>query len=150
TARWVNYVGAGTVEFLVSDAEPENFYSMETDTRVQVEHRGTEEVTGVDLVEEQIRIAAGAEVSVRQEEVPTVGHAVQARVYAENPINDFMPSTGTVLHVSEPTGAGIRVDSGLRSGAVIGTDFDPMIAKVIASGPDRSQALARLDQALQE
>src|SRR5699024_906330 len=72
----------------------------------------------------------------------------EARVYAENPINDFMPSTGTVLHVSAPTGAGIRVDSGLRSGAVIGTDFDPMIAKVIASGPDRSQALARWAQAL--
>lgn len=150
TARSVNYVGAGTVEFLVSDAEPENFYFMEMNTRLQVEHPVTEEITGIDLVEEQIRIAAGAKLSLRQDEVTTVGHAVEARVYAENPINDFMPSTGTVLHVSEPTGAGIRVDSGLRSGAVIGTDFDPMIAKVIASGPDRSQALARLDQALQE
>ena len=150
TARSVNYVGAGTVEFLVSDAEPENFYFMEMNTRLQVEHPVTEEITGIDLVEEQIRIAAGAKLSLRQDEVTTVGHAVEARVYAENPINDFMPSTGTVLHVSEPTGAGIRVDSGLRSGAIIGTDFDPMIAKVIASGPDRSQALARLDQALQE
>ena len=112
TARSVNYVGAGTVEFLVSDAEPENFYFMEMNTRLQVEHPVTEEITGIDLVEEQIRIAAGAKLSLRQDEVTTVGHAVEARVYAENPINDFMPSTGTVLHVSEPTGAGIRVDSG--------------------------------------
>jgi len=150
TAQSVNYVGAGTVEFLVSDNEPEKFYFMEMNTRLQVEHPVTEEITGIDLVEEQIRIAAGAKLSLRQNEISTVGHAVEARVYAENPTNDFMPSTGTVLHISEPTGAGIRVDSGLRSGAIIGTDFDPMIAKVIASGTDRSQALARLNQALQE
>lgn len=150
TAKSVNYVGAGTVEFLVADAEPDKFYFMEMNTRLQVEHPVTEAITGMDLVEEQIRIAAGLPLSLRQEEICFTGHSIEARVYAENPAADFMPSTGTVLHVAEPTGAGVRVDSGLRTGAVIGTDFDPMVAKVIATGADRAQALARLDQALEE
>lgn len=150
TAKSVDYVGAGTVEFLVSDDEPDKFYFMEMNTRLQVEHPVTEEITGIDLVEEQIRIAAGAQLSWQQSDVQSAGHSIEARVYAENPAQDFMPSTGTVLHLAEPTGAGIRVDSGLRHGAVIGTEFDPMLAKVIATGTDRAQALARLDQALDE
>lgn len=150
TARSVHYVGAGTVEFLVSDAEPDKFYFMEMNTRLQVEHPVTEEITGIDLVEEQLRIAAGAELSWRQSDVTFTGHSVEARVYAETPAAGFMPSTGTVLHLAEPSGSGVRVDSGLRDGAVIGTDFDPMLAKVIATGTDRAQALARLDQALDE
>src|SRR5699024_4005994 len=110
----------------------------------------TEETTGIDLVEEQIRVAAGAPLSVCQSDVQFKGHSIEARVYAETPAAGFMPSTGTVLHLAEPTGVGVRVDSGLRDGSVIGTDFDPMVAKVIATGTDRAQALARLDQALEE
>ena len=143
-------MGAGTVEFLVSDEEPDKFYFMEMNTRLQVEHPVTEQITGIDLVEEQIRIAAGEPLSLSQDEVALTGHSIEARVYAETPQAGFMPSTGTILHVSEPTGPGIRVDSGLRTGAVIGTEFDPMIAKIIATGTDRDQALARLDQALAE
>lgn len=150
TAQSVNYVGAGTVEFLVSDAEPDKFYFMEMNTRLQVEHPVTEETTGVDLVEEQIRIAAGEALSLQQDSVVSTGHSIEARVYAETPAAGFMPSTGTVLHLAEPTGAGVRVDSGLRTGSEIGTEFDPMVAKVIATGSDRAQALARLDQALDE
>jgi len=150
TAKSVDYVGAGTVEFLVSDEEPDKFYFMEMNTRLQVEHPVTEQITGIDLVEEQIRIAAGEPLSLSQDEVALTGHSIEARVYAETPQAGFMPSTGTILHVSEPTGPGIRVDSGLRTGAVIGTEFDPMIAKIIATGTDRDQALARLDQALAE
>ncbi|GAA4111952.1 acetyl/propionyl/methylcrotonyl-CoA carboxylase subunit alpha [Enteractinococcus coprophilus] len=150
TARSVDYVGAGTVEFLVSDQEPDKFYFMEMNTRLQVEHPITEEITGIDLVEEQIRIAAGAPLTLTQDAVTFTGHAIEARVYAESPAAGFLPSTGTVLHLSEPTGVGVRVDSGLRTGSVIGTEFDPMIAKVIATGTDRHQALARLDQALDE
>lgn len=150
TAQSVNYVGAGTVEFLVSDREPDKFYFMEMNTRLQVEHPVTEEVTGIDLVEEQIRIAAGEALSLQQKDLTFTGHSVEARVYAETPAAGFMPSTGTVLHLAEPAGAGVRVDSGLRDGAVIGTEFDPMVAKVIATGTDRAQALARLEQALDE
>lgn len=150
TAKSVDYVGAGTVEFLVSDDEPDKFYFMEMNTRLQVEHPVTEETTGIDLVEEQIRVAAGAPLSVCQSDVQFKGHSIEARVYAETPAAGFMPSTGTVLHLAEPTGVGVRVDSGLRDGSVIGTDFDPMVAKVIATGTDRAQALARLDQALEE
>lgn len=115
TAKSVNYVGAGTVEFLVADAEPDKFYFMEMNTRLQVEHPVTEAITGMDLVEEQIRIAAGLPLSLRQEEICFTGHSIEARVYAENPAADFMPSTGTVLHVAEPTGAGVRVDSDRKS-----------------------------------
>ena len=136
TARSVDYVGAGTVEFLVSDQEPDKFYFMEMNTRLQVEHPVTEQITGIDLVEEQIRIAAGAPLTLAQDGVTFTGHAVEARVYAESPAAGFLPSTGTVLHLSEPTGVGVRVDSGLRTGSVIGTEFDPMIAKVIGTlGP---------------
>ena len=150
TAKSVDYVGAGTVEFLVSDEEPDKFYFMEMNTRLQVEHPVTEQITGIDLVEQQVRLAAGAPLTLTQDQVSFTGHSMEARVYAESPEAGFMPSTGTILHLSEPAGAGVRVDSGLRTGAVIGTEFDPLIAKVIATGTDRDQALARLDQALDE
>lgn len=150
TAKSVDYVGAGTVEFLVSDVEPDKFYFMEMNTRLQVEHPVTEQITGIDLVEEQLRIAAGEPLTLGQSDVSFTGHSIEARVYAETPAHGFLPSTGTILHLAEPTGVGVRVDSGLRTGAVIGTEFDPMLAKVISTGTDRAQALARLDQALDE
>lgn len=147
-ARSVDYAGAGTVEFLVSDAAPDEFFFMEMNTRLQVEHPVTEMVTGLDLVQWQVRIAAGEHLSIRQEDVRLNGHAVEARVYAENPERGFLPTTGTVLELREPAGEGIRVDSSLLPGLSIGADYDPMLAKVIAWGKDRAQALSRLDAAL--
>jgi acetyl-CoA/propionyl-CoA carboxylase biotin carboxyl carrier protein len=147
-ARSVGYVGAGTVEFLVSDEAPTEFFFMEMNTRLQVEHPVTELVTGLDLVEWQLRVAAGEPLTVRQEDVRLTGHAIEARVYAEDPTREFLPSTGTVRVLDEPTGEGIRVDSSLYAGLEIGSTYDPMLAKVIAWGPDRATALARLDRAL--
>ena len=150
TARSVDYLGAGTVEFLVSDEEPDRFHFMEMNTRLQVEHPVTEEVTGIDLVEQQIRIAAGQQLTITQDTVHLRGHSVEARVYAEVPESGFMPSTGQILHLQEPVGDGVRVDSGVRSGYTVGVDYDPMLAKVIAVGADRDQALSRLERALAE
>ena len=147
-ARSVGYAGAGTVEFLVSDAAPDEFFFMEMNTRLQVEHPVTEMVTGIDLVEWQVRVAAGERLSHRQEDVVLTGHAIEARVYAENPERGFLPTTGTVLTLREATGEGIRVDSALTAGLVVSADYDPMLAKVIAWAPDRAGALARLDRAL--
>ncbi|MPY11806.1 biotin carboxylase N-terminal domain-containing protein [Arthrobacter bussei] len=147
-ARSVDYTGAGTVEFLVSDAAPDEFFFMEMNTRLQVEHPVTELVTGVDLVAWQIRIAAGEELSLRQEDIVLTGHAVEARVYAEDPEAGFLPSTGTVVALGEPAGEGIRVDSSLLNGGTVSSSYDPMLAKVIAWGADRRQALDRLDAAL--
>ncbi|MBX3095104.1 MAG: acetyl/propionyl-CoA carboxylase subunit alpha, partial [Cryobacterium sp.] len=147
-ARSVDYVGAGTVEFLVSADRPDEFFFMEMNTRLQVEHPVTELVTGVDLVEWQVRVASGERLELAQEEVRLRGHAIEARVYAEDPERGFLPSTGTVVALSEPSGAGIRVDSSLRDGLVIPADYDPMLSKVIAWGADRDQALQRLDRAL--
>ncbi|GAA1344713.1 acetyl/propionyl/methylcrotonyl-CoA carboxylase subunit alpha [Arthrobacter roseus] len=149
-ARSVDYTGAGTVEFLVADSAPDEFFFMEMNTRLQVEHPVTEMVTGVDLVAWQIRIAAGEELSLRQEDIELHGHAVEARVYAEDPENSFLPSTGTVLRLEEPSGEGVRVDSSLLAGVEISSNYDPMISKVIAWGKDREQALDRLDRALAE
>ncbi|MFQ6392465.1 acetyl/propionyl/methylcrotonyl-CoA carboxylase subunit alpha [Nocardia sp. KC 131] len=148
TARSVNYVGAGTVEFIVSADRPDEFFFMEMNTRLQVEHPVTELVTGVDLVECQVRIAAGQQLTVEQDEIRLVGHAIEARVYAEDPGRGFLPTGGTVLDLSEPQGNGVRVDSGLRIGTVVGSDYDPMLSKVIAHGNDRGAALAKLDRAL--
>ncbi|MEU6558928.1 acetyl/propionyl/methylcrotonyl-CoA carboxylase subunit alpha [Nocardia nova] len=148
TARSVDYVGAGTVEFIVSADRPDEFFFMEMNTRLQVEHPVTEMVTGVDLVECQVRVAAGQKISAEQDDIRLTGHAIEARVYAEDPGRDFLPTGGTVLALSEPEGAGVRVDSGLHTGSVIGSDYDPMLSKVIAYGPDRAVALARLDRAL--
>ncbi|WP_433731168.1 biotin carboxylase N-terminal domain-containing protein [Nocardia sp. CA-129566] len=148
TARSVNYVGAGTVEFIVSADRPDEFFFMEMNTRLQVEHPVTELVTGIDLVECQVRIAAGQKLAVNQDELRLVGHAIEARVYAEDPGRGFLPTGGTVLDLSEPEGAGVRVDSGLRIGTVVGSDYDPMLSKVIAHATDRDAALAKLDRAL--
>jgi 3-methylcrotonyl-CoA carboxylase alpha subunit len=147
-ARSVGYVGAGTVEFILSAHDPDEFFFMEMNTRLQVEHPVTELVTGLDLVEWQVRVAAGEHLSVTQADVVLNGHAVEARVYAEDPARGFIPTGGTVLAVHEPAGDGVRVDSWMTRGAVIGSNYDPMLAKVIAWGPDRAAALHRLDRAL--
>ena len=158
TARSVNYTGAGTVEFIVSADAPDEFFFMEMNTRLQVEHPVTELVTGVDLVEQQVRIAAGAELGIAQGDVALTGHAIEARVYAEDPGNGFLPTGGTVLDLVEPVAGGqersdrgfdtVRVDSGIYAGTVVGSDYDPMLAKVIAYGDDRDAALRGLDRAL--
>ncbi|GAB0101783.1 acetyl/propionyl/methylcrotonyl-CoA carboxylase subunit alpha [Nocardia sp. JMUB6875] len=150
TARSVDYVGAGTVEFIVSADAPDEFFFMEMNTRLQVEHPVTELVTGVDLVECQVRIAAGQKLAAAQEDIRLTGHAIEARVYAEDPGRDFLPTGGTVLALSEPEGPGVRVDSGLRAGTVVGTDYDPMLSKVIAHASDRAAAIAKLDGALRD
>lgn len=142
------YVGAGTVEFIVPGADPSAYCFMEMNTRLQVEHPVTELVTGLDLVEWQLRIAAGERLSFGQDGVALTGHAVEARICAEVPSRNFLPSAGTVLALDEPVGEGVRVDSGLSAGSEIGTSYDPMLAKVIAYGPDRPTALRRLRAAL--
>ncbi|TLM84908.1 biotin/lipoyl-binding protein [Pseudarthrobacter sp. NamE2] len=150
-ARSVNYSGAGTVEFLVSDDAPDEFYFMEMNTRLQVEHPVTEMVTGIDLVEWQVRIAAGEELSIRQADVELNGHAVEARVYAEVPEKNFLPSTGRVHLLEEPaagTPGRVRVDSSLVEGLELSANYDPMMAKVISWDTDRAAALDALDTAL--
>lgn len=141
-AKSVGYVGAGTVEFIVDGASGDYFF-MEMNTRLQVEHPVTEMVTGVDLVEWQLRVASGEVLDVS---VELNGHSVEARVYAEDPSRGFLPTGGRVLALSEPTD--VRVDSGLYEGLVVGSDYDPMLAKVIAHGRTREEALRRLDHAL--
>jgi len=148
TARSVDYVGAGTVEFIVSADRPDEFFFMEMNTPLQVEHPVTEAITGLDLVESQLRIAAGAALTLRQDDVELVGHAIEARIYAEDPARDFLPTGGPVLDAADPDVAGVRVDSSLRVGTEVGSEYDPMLAKVIAHGDDRAEALARLDRAL--
>jgi acetyl-CoA/propionyl-CoA carboxylase biotin carboxyl carrier protein len=150
TARSVDYVGAGTVEFIVSADRPDEFFFMEMNTRLQVEHPVTELVTGHDLVEWQVRIAAGEKLPITQDDITMVGHAIEARVYAEDPAAGFLPTGGPVLGLLEPAGAGIRVDSGLSQGMTIGSDYDPMLSKVIAYGQDRAAALRTLDRALSQ
>ena len=142
------YTGAGTVEFIVSADRPDEFFFMEMNTRLQVEHPVTEMVYGVDLVELQLRVAAGENLPFTQADLQPRGHAVEARVYAEDPARGFLPTGGTVLRVVEPSGEGVRVDSGIADEVVVGSDYDPMLAKVIAWGTDREQALRRLDEAL--
>jgi acetyl-CoA/propionyl-CoA carboxylase biotin carboxyl carrier protein len=152
-ARAVGYAGAGTVEFIVdadSTARGRDmaFYFLEMNTRLQVEHPVTEAITGLDLVELQVRVAAGEPLPIDQSDVSLDGHAIEARVYAEDPARGFLPQAGTVLGLVEPSGPGIRVDSGLAVGSVVGTDYDPMLSKVIAWAPDRDTARARLVGAL--
>lgn len=148
TARSVDYAGAGTVEFIVSADRPDEFFFMEMNTRLQVEHPVTEMVTGVDLVEQQVRIAAGEKLSIAQDDIVMTGHAIEARVYAEDPGRGFLPTGGEVLDLAEPQGPGVRVDSGLARGSVIGSAYDPMLSKVIAHADDRPAALRALDRAL--
>ena len=154
TARSVDYLGAGTVEFIVSADQPEEFFFMEMNTRLQVEHPVTEMVTGWDLVEWQVRIAAGERLPAVQEDITMRGHAIEARVYAEDPAAGFLPTGGQVLDVVEPAAVNafgrVRVDSGLAPGMTIGSDYDPMLAKVIVHADDRGAALCGLDRALSE
>jgi len=147
-ARVVGYVGAGTVEFILSADQPGEFFFLEMNTRLQVEHPVTELVTGIDLVEAQIRVAAGQPLGLTQSDIALTGHAIEARVYAEDPVRGFLPSAGRVLDLHEPAGEHVRVDSSLSVGTVIGTDYDPMLSKVIAWGPDREAARRRLLGAL--
>jgi acetyl-CoA/propionyl-CoA carboxylase biotin carboxyl carrier protein len=147
-ARSVGYTGAGTVEFIVSGADPDEFFFMEMNTRLQVEHPVTELITGLDLVEWQVRVAAGQPLPFGPAGIRLDGHAMEARVYAEDPARGFLPTGGTVLVTRDPTGPGVRVDSGLSAGTEVGSAYDPMLAKVIAWGPDRATARARLDRAL--
>ncbi|MGW1717496.1 acetyl/propionyl/methylcrotonyl-CoA carboxylase subunit alpha [Streptomyces sp. NPDC002156] len=149
-ARSCGYVGAGTVEFIVPGSDPASYYFMEMNTRLQVEHPVTELVTGLDLVEWQLRVAAGEPLSFGQEDVRLTGHAVEARVCAEDPSRGFLPSGGTVLALREPSGDGVRTDSGLTEGTEVGSLYDPMLSKVIAYGPDRPTALRKLRAALAE
>ncbi|WP_083259946.1 biotin carboxylase N-terminal domain-containing protein [Cellulosimicrobium cellulans] len=153
-ARSVGYVGAGTVEFLVPDATPDEFYFIEMNTRLQVEHPVTEMVTGLDLVELQLHVAAGEPLPLAQDDVALHGHAVEARVYAEAPERGFLPSTGTVLAYDDadvragPDAAPLRLDSGITRGSVVGGHYDPLLAKAVAWAPTREQALERLDAML--
>ncbi|MCR2811979.1 ATP-grasp domain-containing protein [Microbacterium sp. zg.Y1090] len=147
-AASIDYVGVGTVEFLVSADRPDDFFFIEMNTRLQVEHPVTELVTGIDLVAEQLRVAAGEPLGYGQDAVGLQGHAVEARVYAESPARGFLPATGEVLAWRAPEG--VRVDAAVDTGSVVTADYDPMIAKVIAVGADRAEALERLDAALAE
>jgi acetyl-CoA carboxylase biotin carboxylase subunit len=147
-ARAVGYEGAGTCEFLL-DARGD-FYFLEMNTRIQVEHPVTEAVTGIDLVETQIRVASGEPLGIRQEEVHLEGHAIEARIYAEDPDKGFIPSPGSIEVWSAPSGPGIRVDAGFEGRHTLSSHYDPMIAKLIAQGRDRSEAIARLAGALEE
>jgi acetyl-CoA carboxylase biotin carboxylase subunit len=148
-ARAVDYTGAGTVEFLVSDAT-RDFYFLEMNTRLQVEHPVTELVTGIDLVREQIRVAAGEPLSFRQEDVAWKGHAIECRVYAEDPENNFLPSPGRITHLRTPAGPGVRDDGGVEAGAEVSIYYDPMISKLAAWGRTRVEAVDRLRRALDE
>jgi len=147
-ARACGYVNAGTVEFLV-DADL-NFYFMEMNTRLQVEHPVTEAITGIDLVEMQIRIAEGERLPFEQDEVAMRGHAIECRIYAEDPLNDFLPDTGTLLVHRVPSGPGVRVDAGVEEGGNIEMHYDPMIAKLVTFGASREEAIATMAQALDE
>lgn len=148
-ARQVNYVGAGTVEFLLADATRE-FYFLEMNTRLQVEHPVTELVTGFDLVREQFQVAAGHPLSFRQEDISWRGHAIECRVYAEDPDNNFFPSPGTITYLHEPSGPGVRLDSGVQLHSEISIYYDPMIAKLAVWGRTREEAIDRLSRALDE
>ncbi|EXU86690.1 acetyl-COA carboxylase [Streptomyces noursei PD-1] len=147
-ARSCGYRGAGTVEFIVPGKDPSGYCFMEMNTRLQVEHPVTEMITGLDLVEWQLRIAAGERLPYAQEHLSFSGHAIEARICAEDPSRDFLPTGGTVLTLREPAGDGTRTDSGLSEGAEVGSRYDPMLAKVIAHGPDRASALRKLRAAL--
>lgn len=147
-AKAVNYYGAGTIEFLV-DAN-RNFYFLEMNTRLQVEHPITERVTGIDLVKEQIRIASNQPLSFKQDDVFQHGHAIECRVSAEDPFNGFMPSPGLIRHISEPNGQGIRTDSYVYEGYEIPMHYDPMITKLISWGRNRNEAIDRMKRALYE
>jgi len=145
-AKAVNYVGAGTVEFIVD--ERLNFYFLEMNTRLQVEHPVTEMITGIDLVKEQIQIARGEEISFTQEDLQILGHAIELRVYAEDPENNFLPDIGLLTTYQPPSGPGIRVDDGMEEGMEIPIYYDPMIAKLATFGHTREEAIQRMKEAI--
>lgn len=147
-ARSCGYVGAGTVEFIVPGNDPASYYFMEMNTRLQVEHPVTELITGLDLVEWQLRVASGEQLPYAQQDITLGGWAIEARVCAEDPSRGFLPSGGTVLALREPQGDGVRTDSGLSEGVPVGSLYDPMLSKVIAYGPDRATAIRKLRAAL--
>ncbi len=147
-AQAAAYTNAGTVEFLVD--QEKNFYFLEMNTRLQVEHPVTELITGLDLVHLQIRIAAGEKLPFTQEDVRLRGHAIECRIYAEDPDNNYFPSPGRISLLMEPSGPGIRIDSGMYEGWNVPIDYDPLLAKLIGYGADRDQAIARLTRALGE
>lgn len=147
-AKSAGYTNAGTVEFLVDDRK--NFYFLEMNTRLQVEHPVTEMVTGLDLVHLQLRIAAGEKLPVRQEDISIRGHAIECRIYAEDPYNNFFPSPGKISRLLQPSGPGIREDAGVYEGWTVPLDYDPMLSKLIAYAPDRAAAIARMRRALDE
>lgn len=146
-AKACNYTNAGTVEFLVDTNM--QFYFLEMNTRLQVEHPVTEMITGRDLATEQIKIAAGERLSFKQEDIIISGHALECRIYAEDPV-DFLPAVGTISHYREPAGPGVRIDSGVYEGVEISVYYDPLIAKLITYGENRHQAIARMKRALDE
>ena len=147
-ARSVGYTSAGTVE-MIADGEG-GFFFLEMNTRLQVEHPVTEMITGIDIVAEQIRVASGEPLGITQSDVMLTGHSIEARIYAEDPWNDFRPQTGTAELVRWPHDPGVRIDHGLREGDPVTASFDPMLAKVVTHGPDRAAALARAIEALRE
>ena len=147
-AKAAGYTNAGTVEFLVD--QEKNFYFLEMNTRLQVEHPVTELITGLDLVHLQIRIAAGEKLPFRQEDVRIRGHAIECRIYAEDPDNNYFPSPGKITLLLSPSGPGIRRDSGMYEGWTVPVDYDPLLAKLIGYGTDRAQAISRLTRALHE
>ncbi len=147
-ARAVRYEGAGTCEFLVDPKR--NFYFLEMNTRLQVEHPVTEMVTGVDIVKEQLRVAAGEKLSIRQEDLTQTGHAIECRVYAEDPDRNFFPCPGVITSLRTPGGPGVRDDSGVFEGFEIPIYYDPIISKLVAWGKDRTEAIARMKRALSE
>lgn len=147
-AKACNYTSTGTVEFLLDDEL--NFYFLEMNTRLQVEHPVTEMITGIDLVEEQIKVARGEKLSFTQDELTIKGHAVELRVYAEDPLNYFLPSVGTLSTYIKPKGDGVRVDDGYEEGMVVPIYYDPMIAKLVTHGKDRTEAIQKMKTAIRE
>ncbi len=146
--RAIHYVNAGTAEFLLGPEH--NFYFLEVNARIQVEHPVTELVTGIDLVQEQFRVAAGLPLSFTQEQIVMRGAAIECRISAEDPENRFLPATGTVQALQEPSGPGVRLDSGLYAGLQVPLFYDPLLSKLIVWGKDRPQAIARMSRALAE
>ncbi len=151
-AQAAGYTNAGTVEFLVEQKndQQKNFYFLEMNTRLQVEHPVTELITGLDLVHLQIRIAAGERLPFTQDDVKIRGHAIECRIYAEDPDNNYFPSPGKITLLLAPSGPGIRRDSGMYEGWTVPMDYDPLLAKLIGYGSDRDQAIGRLTRALNE
>jgi acetyl/propionyl-CoA carboxylase alpha subunit len=148
-ARVVGYQNAGTIEFII-DPETQRYYFLEMNTRLQVEHAVSELVTGMDLVQAQFRIASGEQLAVTQKDLQSRGHAIECRLYAEDPANHFLPATGRLLRYVEPKGPGVRVDSGATSGDEITIYYDPLIAKLITWAEDRASAIRKMEAALSE